>query len=103
MDRKLNVRKMALMSLRMAKQRAAQQQFKEKEKSKSIPSAMRISWTIEKIVWNMISDGQTFAEAEISSMVSNLKDGKHGERMILHVSLIQKIFLHLSIACSITF
>ncbi|MCO5594207.1 hypothetical protein L7F22_048232 [Adiantum nelumboides] len=74
---KLKARKLAARSLRIALQRAAQQRFKEKEKTKSIPSAMRISWAIDKIVWSMLFDGQTFAEAEISSMNLNVDRDFH--------------------------
>ena len=86
LNKRLKVNKLAVKTLRIARQRAAQQQFKEKEKSKSIPSAMRISWTIEKIVWNMISDGQAFAEAEISSMVSTerCRENDNGLRKCLN-------------------
>eukprot|EP00250_Pteridium_aquilinum_P012865 c20993_g1_i1 orf=354-8423(+) len=76
-SRKLKSRKVAARSLRIALQRAAQQRFKEKEKTKSIPSAMRISWAIDKIVWSMLSDGQTFAEAEISNMNLNVDRDFH--------------------------
>lgn len=71
-SRKSKARKLAAKSLRIALQRAAQQRFKEKEKNKSVPSAMRISWAIGKIVWSMLSDGQAFAEAEISNMILNV-------------------------------
>ncbi|KAI5072700.1 hypothetical protein GOP47_0012806 [Adiantum capillus-veneris] len=74
---KLKARKLAARSLRIALQRAAQQRFKEKEKTKSIPSAMRISWAIDKIVWSMLFDGQTFAEAEISNMNLNVDRDFH--------------------------
>jgi hypothetical protein len=41
----------------------------EKEKNKTPSCAMRISMKISKVVWSMLADGNTFAEAEISDMV----------------------------------
>ncbi|EFJ28828.1 hypothetical protein SELMODRAFT_146641 [Selaginella moellendorffii] len=62
-------RKVAYTSVRSAMHRAAQQ---EREKNKIPSAAMRISWAIDKVVWSMLSDGDTFAEAEISSMILNV-------------------------------
>lgn len=42
----------------------------EKEKNKSPSYAMRISVQINKVVWSMLVDGKSFAEAEINEMVS---------------------------------
>ena len=56
-------------SLRMALQKAAQLRIMEKEKNKSPSYAMRISLKINKVVWSMLVDGKTFAEAEINDMV----------------------------------
>ena len=62
-------RKEASVSLRMALQKAAQLRLMEKEKNKSPSYAMRISLKINKVVWSMLVDGKTFAEAEINDMV----------------------------------
>lgn len=62
-------RKAASASLRMALQRAAHQRLMEKEKNKSPSYAMRISMQITKVVWGMLVDGKSFAEAEINDMV----------------------------------
>lgn len=74
---KKRARKKAAIALRIALQKAAQQRFKEKEKNKSSPFAMGISWAIDKIVWSMISDGEAFAEAEISNMILNVDRDYH--------------------------
>lgn len=62
-------RKAASASLRMAFQKAAQLRLTEKEKNKSPSYAMRISLQINKVVWSMLVDGKSFAEAEINDMV----------------------------------
>ncbi|XP_038714762.1 protein SABRE isoform X2 [Tripterygium wilfordii] len=62
-------RKEASVSLRMALQKAAQQRLMEKEKNKSPSYAMRISLQINKVVWSMLVDGKSFAEAEINDMI----------------------------------
>ncbi|KAF6160647.1 hypothetical protein GIB67_019587 [Kingdonia uniflora] len=62
-------RKAASVSLRMALQKAAQLRLTEKEKNKSPSYAMRISLKINKVVWGMLADGKSFAEAEINNMV----------------------------------
>lgn len=62
-------RKAASAVLRMALQKAAQLRLMEKEKNKSPSYAMRISLRINKVVWSMLADGKTFAEAEINNMV----------------------------------
>ena len=62
-------RKMASASLRMALQKAAQIRLMEKEKNKSPSYAMRISLKIDKVVWSMLVDGKSFAEAELNDMV----------------------------------
>ncbi|KAM1225496.1 hypothetical protein ACFX13_044955 [Malus domestica] len=62
-------RKASYASLRMALHKAAQLRLMEKEKNKSPSYAMRISWQINKVVWSMIVDGKSFAEAEINDMV----------------------------------
>ena len=54
----------------MALQKAAQLRLMEKEKNKSPSCAMRISLQINKVVWSMLVDGKSFAEAEINDMVS---------------------------------
>ncbi|KAJ4962833.1 hypothetical protein NE237_022772 [Protea cynaroides] len=61
-------RKAASASLRMALQKAAQMRLMEKEKNKSPSCAMRISLKIIKVVWSMLQDGKSFAEAEINNM-----------------------------------
>ncbi|XP_020218640.1 protein SABRE isoform X1 [Cajanus cajan] len=61
-------RKAASASLRMAFQKAAQLRLTEKEKNKSPSYAMRISLQINKVVWSMLVDGKSFAEAEINDM-----------------------------------
>jgi hypothetical protein len=66
---KSKARKAARLGLRVALQHAAQQQLALKEKNKSPSSAMRISWAFDKLVWSMICDGESFAEAEINNMV----------------------------------
>lgn len=63
-------RKVASASLRMALQKAAQLRLMEKEKNKSPSYAMCISLQFNKVVWSMIVDGKSFAEAEINDMVS---------------------------------
>nr|XP_009795849.1 PREDICTED: uncharacterized protein LOC104242493 isoform X2 [Nicotiana sylvestris] len=62
-------RKVASASLRMALQKAAQLRLMEKEKNKSPSCAMRISLQINKVVWSMLVDGRSFAEAEINDMI----------------------------------
>nr|GMC55113.1 protein SABRE isoform X1 [Ipomoea batatas] len=62
-------RKAASASLRMALQKAAQQRLTEKEKNKSPSCAMHISLQINKVVWSMLVDGKSFAEAEINDMI----------------------------------
>lgn len=62
-------RKAASASLRMALQKAAQLRLMEKEKNKSPSCAMRISLQINKVVWSMLVDGKSFAEAEINDMI----------------------------------
>ncbi|XP_071741750.1 protein SABRE [Rutidosis leptorrhynchoides] len=62
-------RKMAAASLRTAMQKAAQLRLMEKEKNKSPSCAMRISLQINKVVWGMLVDGKSFAEAEINDMI----------------------------------
>ncbi|KAL3514280.1 hypothetical protein ACH5RR_026997 [Cinchona calisaya] len=62
-------RKSASTSLRMALQKAAQLRLMEKEKNKSPSCAMRISLQINKVVWSMLVDGKSFAEAEINDMI----------------------------------
>ena len=62
-------RKFASSALRKALQKAAQLRLMEKEKNKTPSCAMRISMKISKVVWSMLADGNTFAEAEISDMV----------------------------------
>ncbi|XVE95166.1 hypothetical protein REPUB_Repub02eG0072900 [Reevesia pubescens] len=62
-------KKAASVSLRVALQKAAQQRLMEKEKNKSPSYAMRISLQINKVVWSMLLDGKSFAEAEINDMI----------------------------------
>ncbi|KAJ0026216.1 hypothetical protein Pint_08506 [Pistacia integerrima] len=62
-------RKAASASLRLALQKAAQLRLMEKEKNKSPSYAMRISLQINKVVWGMLVDGKSFAEAEINDMI----------------------------------
>ncbi|XP_050158552.1 protein SABRE-like isoform X12 [Malus sylvestris] len=62
-------RKASYASLRMALHKAAQLRLMEKEKNKSPSYAMRISLQINKVVWSMIVDGKSFAEAEINDMI----------------------------------
>lgn len=62
-------RKAASTALRMALQKAAQLRLMEKEKNKSPSYAMRISMRISKVVWSMLADGKSFAEAEINDMI----------------------------------
>lgn len=62
-------RKAASVALRLALQKAAQLRLTEKEKNKSPSYAMRISLQINKVVWSMLVDGKSFAEAEINDMV----------------------------------
>ena len=64
-------RKAASVSLRMALQKAAQLRLMEKEKNKSPSYAMCISLQINKVVWSMLVDGKSFAEAEINDLVSS--------------------------------
>ncbi len=49
--------------------KAAQARLMEKEKNKSPSFAMRVSLKINKVVWSMLADGKSFAEAEINDMV----------------------------------
>lgn len=53
----------------MAMHKAAEQRLMEKEKNKSPSYAMRVSLQINKVVWSMLLDGKSFAEAEINDMV----------------------------------
>jgi len=62
-------RKAAAVALRLALQKAAQLRLAEKEMNKSPSYAMRISLEINKVVWSMLVDGKSFAEAEINDMV----------------------------------
>lgn len=62
-------RKAASASLRTALQKAAQLRLMEKEKNKSPSYAMRISLQINKVVWGMLVDGKSFAEAEINDLI----------------------------------
>ncbi|KAI3460068.1 hypothetical protein Pfo_016731 [Paulownia fortunei] len=62
-------RKAASTSLRTALQKAAQLRLMEKERNKSPSYAMRISLQINKVVWGMLVDGKSFAEAEINDMI----------------------------------
>lgn len=62
-------RKEASATLRIALQKAAELRLMEKEKNKSPSYAMRISVQIDKVVWSMLVDGKTFAEAEINEMI----------------------------------
>ncbi|KAF8029833.1 hypothetical protein BT93_E2300 [Corymbia citriodora subsp. variegata] len=62
-------RKAASLALRAALQKAAQLRLMEKEKNKSPSYAMRISLQINKVVWSMLVDGKSFAEAEINDMI----------------------------------
>ncbi|KAL6012637.1 hypothetical protein ACLOJK_003126 [Asimina triloba] len=62
-------RKEASTSLRIALQNAAQLRLMEKEKNKGTSYAMRMSLRINKVVWSMLADGKSFAEAEINNMV----------------------------------
>ncbi|KAL0718645.1 hypothetical protein Bca4012_067968 [Brassica carinata] len=62
-------RKVASASLRMSLQKAAQLRLMEKEKNKSPSYAMCISLQFNKVVWSMIVDGKSFAEAEINDMI----------------------------------
>ncbi|KAL1539208.1 protein SABRE [Salvia divinorum] len=62
-------RKAASASLRTALQKAAQLRLMEKEKNKSPSYAMRISLKINKVVWSMLIDGKSFAEAEINDLI----------------------------------
>ncbi|MQM05227.1 hypothetical protein Taro_038032, partial [Colocasia esculenta] len=62
-------RKAASAALRETLQRAAQLRLMEKEKNKSPSCAMRISMRINKVVWSMLADGKSFAEAEIINMI----------------------------------
>jgi hypothetical protein len=65
-----NGRKEAYSTLRIAMQKAAQLRLAEKEKNKSPSCAMRVSTRINKIVWSMLADGKSFAEAEINDLVN---------------------------------
>ncbi|CAM6099053.1 unnamed protein product [Calypogeia fissa] len=65
-------RRSAYLTLRDTLQCAAQQRLMEKEKHRTPLAAMRISWAIDKFVWSMLCDGESFAEAEISSMILNV-------------------------------
>ncbi|CAL4930998.1 unnamed protein product [Urochloa decumbens] len=62
-------RKEAYSTLRIAMQKAAQLRLMEKEKNKSPSCAMRVSTRINKVVWSMLADGKSFAEAEINDMI----------------------------------
>ncbi|XP_022773030.1 protein SABRE isoform X2 [Durio zibethinus] len=62
-------RKAASVSLRVALQKAAQLRLMDKEKNKSPSYAMRISLQINEVVWKMLLDGKSFAEAQINDMI----------------------------------
>ncbi|KAK1379101.1 Golgi-body localization protein domain [Heracleum sosnowskyi] len=62
-------RKDAYASLGVTLKEAAQIRIMEKEKNKSPSYAMRISMQMNKVVWGMLVDGKTFAEAEINDMI----------------------------------
>ncbi|THG07272.1 hypothetical protein TEA_001862 [Camellia sinensis var. sinensis] len=62
-------RKAASASLRLALQKAAQLRLMEKERNRTPSCAMRISMQINKVVWSMLADGKSFAEAEINDMI----------------------------------
>ncbi|KAG8654887.1 hypothetical protein MANES_05G189400v8 [Manihot esculenta] len=64
-------KKAASASLRTTLQKAAQIRLmeKEKEKSKGSSCAMRISLQVSKVVWSMLLDGKSFAEAEINDLI----------------------------------
>ncbi|KAL6649941.1 hypothetical protein ACP70R_014165 [Stipagrostis hirtigluma subsp. patula] len=64
-----NGRKEAYSMLRIAMQKAAQLRLMEKEKNKSPSCAMRVSMRINKVVWSMLADGKSFAEAEINDLI----------------------------------
>uniref|UniRef100_A0A0E0E3G3 FMP27/BLTP2/Hobbit GFWDK motif-containing RBG unit domain-containing protein n=1 Tax=Oryza meridionalis TaxID=40149 RepID=A0A0E0E3G3_9ORYZ len=64
-----NGRKEASSMLRVAMHKAAQARLMEKEKNKSPSFAMRVSLKINKVVWSMLADGKSFAEAEINDMI----------------------------------
>lgn len=87
-------RKSASSTLRKALQKAAQLRLMEKEKNKTPSCAKRISMKISKVVWSMIADGNTFAEAEISEMVCST----FSRIIILHFPVFSfLIFLFFSI------
>ncbi|KAK3149720.1 hypothetical protein QOZ80_3AG0221540 [Eleusine coracana subsp. coracana] len=65
-------RRSASSALRKALQKAAQLRLMEKEKNKTPSCAMRISMKISKVLWSMLADGNTFAEAEINDMVCDV-------------------------------
>ncbi|XP_062211296.1 protein ABERRANT POLLEN TRANSMISSION 1-like isoform X2 [Phragmites australis] len=64
-----NGRKEAYSMLRIAMQKAAQLRLMEKEKNKSPSCAMRVSMRINRVVWSMLADGKSFAEAAINDMI----------------------------------
>ncbi|XP_017701995.3 protein SABRE-like isoform X2 [Phoenix dactylifera] len=63
------LRKEAYSALRVAVQKAAQLRLLEKEKNKSPSYAMRISVRINQVIWSMLQDGKSIAEAEINDMI----------------------------------
>ncbi|KAJ9560488.1 hypothetical protein OSB04_005648 [Centaurea solstitialis] len=97
-------RKIASASLRMAMQKAAHLRLMEKEKNKSPSCAMRISLQINKVVWGMLVDGKSFAEAEINDMASiydfdrDYKDVGLARKVMLRVDAnkeLQRMATHL--------
>ncbi|KAF2299809.1 hypothetical protein GH714_003547 [Hevea brasiliensis] len=87
-------RKAASASLRMALQKAAQLRLMEKEKNKSPSYAMRISLKINKVVWNMLVDGKSFAEAEINDMIFDFdRDYKDVVLLYLQQNILLKVML----------
>lgn len=81
-------RKAASASLRSALQTAAQTRLMEKEKNKGPSCAMRISLQIKKVVWSMLIDGKSFAEAEINDLVNVIMIK---ELLYCHVSILFSI------------
>lgn len=69
LDLKRKAIKLERKALRRALQGAAQQQLMVKEKNKTPSAAMRISWVFNKLAWQMLCDGESFADAEINNMV----------------------------------
>jgi hypothetical protein len=69
LDIKNKALKLERKALRKALQGAAQQQLMVKEKNKTPSAAMRISWVFKELAWQMLCDGESFADAEINNMV----------------------------------